>query len=145
MSCLHASVGRAAVGIIAVLSGCTSEAPREWHLPERSVPPDIAALPADFDTKGGPVLIRLTQWPDSSVLAQLESAGLEPLPGYSVVERLDSLGMSFAGGTMTPGGLERILALPYVIRVEPAPATPRRSRAAKEQQKSGSRPPTRRS
>ena len=129
MSRLHVNVGWAAVGIIASLAACTAEAPREWHLPERSIPPDITALPADFDVTGGPVLIRLTEWPDSAVLWQLEAAGLEPLPGYDRIERLDSVGMSYTGGIVPPGGLERILALMYVIRLEPMPATPHRSGA----------------
>jgi hypothetical protein len=141
MSCLHGNAGRAAVGIVAVLSGCTSKPSREWYLPERTVPPDITALPADFETTGGPVLIRLTEWPNSGVLAQLEAAGLQPLPGYSEVERLDSLGMSYSGGTVTPGGLERILALQYVIRVQPAPAAAPRSGDAKPQYRRKKRSP----
>ena len=128
MSYLHAYTSRAgvvAVGMI-VLASCTSE-PREFYLPERSVPPDIAALPANFDATGGPVLIRLTEWPNAAVLSQLEAAGLQPLPGYARVERLDTLGMNFTGGTIMPEGLQRILALMYVVRVEPAPSAPYRS------------------
>jgi hypothetical protein len=136
MSFIHAytsDAGLVAVGMI-VLTSCTSE-PREFYLPERSVPPDIAALPADFDVTGGPVLIRLTEWANAAVLGQLEAAGLQPVPGYARVERLDTLGMNITGGTIVPEGLERILSLMYVVRVEPAPAAPHRSAGKRDRRR----------
>ena len=120
MSSLRAAAGRASIGVIAVVAACTAE-PLEFYLPERSVPPDVGSLPADFGALGGPVLVRVTDWPNGAVLGQLGAAGLRPLPGYDRIERLDSIGMSYVGGVVAPGGLDRILTLEYVVRLEPMP------------------------
>ena len=111
---------RRLAGAMFVMAGC-SPAPNDFpRLPERSVPPDVATLPAGFASVGGPVFLRLTGWADSAVVQELEAAGLLPLPGYKRVERLDSIGMNVVGGTVPPQRLDPILAVLYVRAVEPA-------------------------
>lgn len=66
------------------------------------------------------MVIRLTGWANDRAIAQLEAAGLRPLPGRDGVERLDSLGMNMVEGTIQPGWIDSILAVRYVVAVEPA-------------------------
>ena len=105
--------------VLAILAGCSPEL-GDSRLPERTGTADTSALPHNFRSSGGPVLLRLTGWADSIVVRQLVDGGLRPLPGYGRVERLDSLGMNVVGGVVPPGGLDSILALRYVLVLEPA-------------------------
>lgn len=105
--------------LLAAIAGCTPEL-SDSPLAERTGAADTSALPGHFRSIGGPVLLRLTGWADSIVVRQLVEAGLRPLPGYERVERLDSLGMNVVGGVIPPNGLDSIIALKYVLVLEPA-------------------------
>lgn len=73
-----------------------------------------------FESSGGPVLLRLTGWADDRAIAQLEATGLRPMRGHERVERLDSLGMNTVAGTIPAGWLDSIMAVRYVVAIEPA-------------------------
>jgi hypothetical protein len=83
-----------------------------------NVPPDVGDLPDNFSATGGPVLLILTGWVKAAAIADLEAAGLLPLPGLQSVEQLDSLGLNVVGGVIPPGGLDRIAAIRYIERIE---------------------------
>lgn len=105
---------------IAVLTACSPER-SDSPLPERSGAANTTALPPSFRGSGGPVLLRLTGWADSVVVQEIVDAGLRPLPGRNTPERIDTLGMNVVGGTIPPNGLDRILALQYLVSIEPVP------------------------
>lgn len=90
-------------------------------LPERSIAPDLSALGPSLDSAGGPVIFELTGWVRPEVIEAFVERGLQPLPGYDAVERLDSLGLNSLGGVVPPRGLYRFLELRYIVRVRPAP------------------------
>lgn len=47
-----------------------------------------------------------------------DDLGMLPLPGYTRVERMDSMGLNVIGGVIPPGHLDRIAALRYIVRIE---------------------------
>lgn len=105
---------------MAVLTACAPER-SDPPLPERSGAADTTALPPFFRGSGGPVLLRLTGWADSVVVQEIVDAGLRPLPGRNAAERLDTVGMNVVGGIVPPNTLDRILALRYILSIEPLP------------------------
>jgi len=112
-------------GVVLVLGllGTWRAQPAVRHslLPERTAAPDTSALSAEIRQAGGHVLLHLSGWAKPAVLEDMSAAGLGPLEGYEQLERLDSIGMNIVGGTIPPGGLDRIAALRYVLRMEPVP------------------------
>lgn len=112
-------------GVVVVLGllGTWSAQPEIRHplLPERTGAPDTSALSAEIRQVGGRVFLHLSGWAKPAVLEEMSAAGLAPLEGYAELERLDSIGMNIVGGTVPPGGLDRIAALRYVLRIEPVP------------------------
>lgn len=105
--------------VIVVMAACSPEL-SDAPLAERTGPVDTTGLPTDFRSRGGPVLLHVTGWVNPDVVRRLEDAGLRPLPQYRRVERMDSLGMNIVGGTVPPEGLGSIMAVRFVVAIEPA-------------------------
>ena len=108
--------------ITSLLSACMPEL-SELPLPEWTEAVDTAGVPQTFHAAGGPAHFHLTGWANDMVIEQFVRAGLMPLPGYAQVQRLDSIGLNVVGGRVPPGGLDRVLELPYIVKIRTCPPT----------------------
>jgi len=105
--------------LVVMAIGCAQEIDYYAPLPQRNRPPDTIAISPRFAASGGPVLLHLTSWANARVLEEVVAAGMRPLPGYSRVERLDSMGLNLVGGVVPSEVWPRIRALRWVVRIEP--------------------------
>ena len=117
--------GRAALRTVLVTSllGACGPELSDLPLPEWTGPVDTAGLPQTFQAAGGPAHFHLTGWANETVIEQFVSAGLMPLPGYAQVQRMDSIGLNVVGGVVRPRALDRVLELPYIVRIRTCPPT----------------------
>jgi hypothetical protein len=86
-------------------------------LPPRVADVDTSAVTSELRQNGGDVFVKLTGFPSSEVVQQLNSKGLGPPSGRS---ELVVLARNTVGGFVPAGGVDRIAAVSYVVRITPA-------------------------
>jgi hypothetical protein len=86
-------------------------------LPPRVADVDTSAVTSEVRQNGGDVFVKLTGFPGSDVLQHLSSKGLGPPSGRSA---LVVLARNTVGGFVPAGGVDKIAAVSYVVRITPA-------------------------
>jgi hypothetical protein len=95
----------------------SSELPALSLLPPRVADVDTSAVTSEVRQNGGDVFVKLTGFPGSDVLQHLSSKGLGPPSGRSA---LVVLARNTVGGFVPAGGVDKIAAVSYVVRITPA-------------------------
>ena len=107
------------LGVAACRSASTAD--REDGLPEpRSGAIDTARVSSIQRASGFSAFVHLTGPPTPQALATLDTAGLRPPQGRSSLVVFEALALNVVWGDVPAGGLDRIAAVGFVTRVEPA-------------------------
>jgi hypothetical protein len=99
---------------LAACGGVTDEE-SGFGIPERDGPPDLSAVTDQLRTEGGVALIGLTAPATEAVLRDLGETGVTDLSAFTFSPTVR--------GTIEAGGVYAVAERPYVVRIEPDPAS----------------------